>query len=173
MGVTSHFSDWTRFSLTPAEGKEVFARILAGADGSPRVLVSTRNLPALIEACAAEAHRVQDSLPGASAHARPDLPTAFVAARDPLEQQLCDLWERLLGIKEIGILDDFFQLGGDSLLGTRLLSQIRETWRVGVTMQNLFESPTVAHLAECIRALNSNQTEGPPSSDADEETGRI
>lgn len=173
MGVTSHFSDWTRFSLTPAEGKEVFARILAGADGSPRVLVSTRNLPALIGACAAEAHRVQALLPGPPAHARPDLPSAFVAARDPLEQQLCDLWERLLGIKEIGILDDFFQLGGDSLLGTRLLSQIRETWRVGVSMQNLFESPTVAHLAECIRALNSNQTEGPPSSDADEETGRI
>jgi amino acid adenylation domain-containing protein len=72
---------------------------------------------------------------------------AFVEPSTALEQLLASMWKDLLHVPRVGVTDDFFLLGGHSLVATRLLSRIRETLQGGVTMRELFDRPTVQALA--------------------------
>ncbi|MEH1914628.1 type I polyketide synthase [Nostoc sp.] len=80
-------------------------------------------------------------------HSRPDLPNSYVAPRNKIEQKIADIWEELLGIKQVGIHDNFFKLGGDSLIAVQVLSRIRNIFSIRLSVANLFESPTIAEIA--------------------------
>ncbi|GAX45460.1 beta-ketoacyl synthase [Tolypothrix sp. NIES-4075] len=80
-------------------------------------------------------------------HSRPDLPNAYVAVRDETEQKIATIWQELLGVKQIGINDNFFQLGGDSLIAVQVVSRLRNTFSTQLTVTNLFEAPTIAEIA--------------------------
>jgi amino acid adenylation domain-containing protein len=75
-----------------------------------------------------------------------------VAPRDPVEEALAELWAAELGRERVGIHDDFFALGGHSLLGARLIARIRETFGADLELRRLFQTPTVAGLAEALRS---------------------
>jgi thioesterase domain-containing protein/acyl carrier protein len=76
---------------------------------------------------------------------------AFVAPRSPLEHQIAGIWEGLFGIAPIGASDDFFDLGGDSLLAAALASAIEETCGRSLAPAVLLEAPTVETLAAALR----------------------
>lgn len=75
--------------------------------------------------------------------------------RARLELELVALWEELLGVGPIGVEDDFFALGGNSLLATRLVARLRSGHAVKLTVSSVFEHPTVAGLAGYLRGLLS------------------
>ncbi|SPP65499.1 non-ribosomal peptide synthetase [Nitrospira lenta] len=77
--------------------------------------------------------------------------TASVRARDPIEQGLLDIWRDVLGERTIDIHQNFFAMGGHSLLATQVISRIREVFRVELPLRSMFESPTIAGVAELIR----------------------
>jgi amino acid adenylation domain-containing protein len=74
----------------------------------------------------------------------------YVAPRTPLEESLARIWAELLEVERVGIHDSFFDLGGHSLLTTRLVSRIRDAFQLEVPLQTFFEDPTVAGMAEGI-----------------------
>ena len=69
-----------------------------------------------------------------------------------IEHRLARLWENVLGIERVGVHDDFFALGGHSLMAIRLFSQIEAEFGRKLPITLLFESPTIAHLAQALRA---------------------
>jgi len=133
-----------------AEGIEALRRILARVE-LPQVLVSVRDL----DLVAAEARGLDaDGLLAAlesqevsgERQPRPELATAHVAPRNPVERQLAAIWQDLLGIEGVGVHDDFFELGGDSVVGLRIVARARERG-LALTPGQLFENPTIAGLA--------------------------
>ena len=70
----------------------------------------------------------------------------YAGPRTPVEEMLVEIWQEVLHVERVGIHDDFFELGGDSLLVTRILAQIREKLKVEVAVRMIFELPTVLEL---------------------------
>lgn len=68
------------------------------------------------------------------------------------ESKLAEIWARVLGVGLVGIHDDFFRLGGDSILATQVISQVRSVFNVELSPASLFEMPTIAELARSIQA---------------------
>jgi len=66
------------------------------------------------------------------------------------EVQLCKIWQELLAVQRVGRYDNFFQLGGHSLLSMQLISRLRDTFQIELPLRTLFESSTVVGLAEQI-----------------------
>jgi non-ribosomal peptide synthetase component F/acyl carrier protein len=83
---------------------------------------------------------------------------SYVAPRTPMERQLAEILTELLAIDRAGIHDSFFELGGFSLLATRLASRIRETFDVELSLRDVFASPTVDRLAQTIVRLQGEQS---------------
>ena len=77
----------------------------------------------------------------------------YVAPRTVVEEVLVGLWEDVFGVKQVGVYDDFFELGGHSLLATQLMSRVRQSFGVEVALRRIFETPTIAALAENIEEL--------------------
>jgi amino acid adenylation domain-containing protein len=75
----------------------------------------------------------------------------FLPPRDNLEFQLTELWGDVLGVKDVGVRDDFFSLGGHSLMAVRLMARIREQYGRALPLSALFQDPTVERLASILR----------------------
>jgi acyl carrier protein len=63
------------------------------------------------------------------------------------------IWAGILGRTQVGIHDNFFELGGHSLIATRIISRVREAFQIELPLRTLFESPTIARLAEKVDAV--------------------
>ncbi|MGK5675861.1 acyltransferase domain-containing protein, partial [Micromonospora sp. URMC 106] len=100
---------------------------------------------------------------GSTLHQRPHLTTEYVAPRDDLEESIAAAWRELLGFETVGVHDNFFALGGSSLLTTRLVTRLRERFAVDLPLEELFKAHTIAAQATIIRALQ----DGAPATGAD------
>ncbi|HIK04822.1 MAG TPA: amino acid adenylation domain-containing protein [Trichormus sp. M33_DOE_039] len=74
-----------------------------------------------------------------------------IAPRDSLELQLTQIWSEVLGVDWVGIHDNFFEIGGHSLLAVRLMAQIQQKLRKQLPLASLFQNPTVEALANLLR----------------------
>ncbi|MGE5402693.1 MAG: amino acid adenylation domain-containing protein [Ignavibacteriales bacterium] len=73
---------------------------------------------------------------------------------DILEEKLCEIWKELLQVERIGLTDNFFKLGGHSLIAIRLTSRIHKEFNIEINIWEVFQYPTVASLAKLIRSKN-------------------
>jgi len=80
--------------------------------------------------------------------------------RDELESYIAQLWESFLGFEQIGIHSNFFDINGDSLTATQMITRLQKIYPVEITLQRFFENPTIAHLAEVIRELLLEKVKG-------------
>jgi amino acid adenylation domain-containing protein len=97
----------------------------------------------------------------------------YEAPRTPLEQQIADIWATVLRLDRVSIHSNFFELGGHSLLATQVIARLRKTLNLNITLRNLFELPTVAKLADKLKAMqwashNSERLESSSNSDYEE-----
>ncbi|MFI9275595.1 amino acid adenylation domain-containing protein [Kitasatospora sp. NPDC052896] len=86
---------------------------------------------------------------------RPELGTGYLAPRTGTEAMLAGLWEELLGISPVGVHDRFLDLGGQSLIATRLCARLRKLTGAELTPAELLASPTVAQLAAALPAATA------------------
>jgi surfactin family lipopeptide synthetase C len=77
-----------------------------------------------------------------------------IAPRDEWEHRLLQIWEELLEARPIGVRDDFFEMGGHSLLSVRLVAQIQRKLGRRISMAQLYEEPTIEHLAQLLRSAS-------------------
>ncbi|MDC0706903.1 amino acid adenylation domain-containing protein [Stigmatella sp. ncwal1] len=86
-----------------------------------------------------------------------------VAPRNQTEELVAGIWGELLGVDKVGVHDNFFDLGGHSLMATQVLSRIRDTLHVELAVSQLFKFPTVAGLAQLLASASDSQgPQAPP-----------
>ncbi len=142
------------FSMTPEEGVEAFAAMMSIAY-HPQLVNSTgaleKRLSQWIDKKVAESQQ--------ALYERPDLESDYIAPRNEVEEKLVAIWQQVLGIEQIGIEDNFFDLGGDSLVVTRVISEIRKIFSVNesaLSIKEFFEKPIISQLSEKIAAELEN-----------------
>jgi acyl transferase domain-containing protein len=143
--------------ISAAEAMEVFDRIVSTPGLPAHVVVSSRSLSAMrrlirdLDPVRLAAEAEQLALP-ATSHPRPALDTDFVAATTEAELGIASIWQEVLGVDGIGIHDDFFALGGDSLAAVQIGAKIRARFGVELALRDFFDRPTVANAATVLAA---------------------
>ncbi|HLJ26306.1 MAG TPA: amino acid adenylation domain-containing protein [Candidatus Angelobacter sp.] len=98
---------------------------------------------------------------------QPDVDTSereYVTPRNPTEETLCRLWQEVLQRERVGIHDNFFKIGGHSLRAAQVAARMRESFKVEIPLRRMFESPTIAQLAQVIdQAVQTGGVNGAPS----------
>jgi malonyl CoA-acyl carrier protein transacylase/acyl carrier protein len=150
--LNSKIREHLQYGILPQEGVEAFRRILSHAV-LPQIIVSPRDIQLLRTGPLPLHLDLEDgSLALSRRQPRPHLQTAYVAPRNEMEQQIAAIWQKMLGIEHIGIQDNFFAAGGDSLMGLRTINELRKAFRVDLSL-SLFlkETPTIEGIAKVIR----------------------
>jgi thioesterase domain-containing protein/SAM-dependent methyltransferase len=107
---------------------------------------------------AAEPARERRATVSPSTHPRPPLAQPYVAPRTAMERQLAVICQELLGVAQVGVHDDFFELGADSLITLRLTERIRQELGLEVPQHVAFRGATIERMA---RAIEGEPDEGP------------
>jgi thioester reductase-like protein len=81
------------------------------------------------------------------AHDRPQLQVDYVAPRTRLEERIASAWREVFGVREVGVYDSFYELGGTSLMAPRLVFKLRDRLQAEVPLDALYDAPTIADLA--------------------------
>ena len=150
-----------RLALTPEEGMAAFERIFANP-GFGQLVVSTGNLQKRLERWVKGLQREESVAEQEKPmHDRPELPYEFVEPQNELQEKIAVVWRKLLGIQNIGINDNFFDLGGNSLMGTQLISELRSTFQVELPLRALFEDPTISGVAKIIEQETTQKEAAP------------
>jgi acyl-coenzyme A synthetase/AMP-(fatty) acid ligase/acyl carrier protein len=89
---------------------------------------------------------------------RPDLDSSFVAPATPVEKILAEIWAEALSMTEIGVDDNFFDLGGHSLTATGIIARVLQSFQLELPIKALFDFPTIAEMAKFIAQLQAKLT---------------
>jgi hypothetical protein len=106
------------------------------------------------------------ALPAPDYNATREANAVFVGPRTPLEAKLAKIWQEVLGVERVGIHDNFLALGGESLLALRIVNRLRGMLSENISLAVIFDSPTVALLAETLQKTYPHAVDGVPADQA-------
>lgn len=140
--------------MAGAEAQDVFGRIMHGWT-SPQVIVSVRDCSFLVRQ---STETVLSRVAGFTTHNRDANYVVLRAKADhsadvTIEEKVTCVWQHILGIDHVGLHDDFFILGGESLAALQILNRVQDLFGMEVSLKKFFEQPTVAGLSEHIRRM--------------------
>jgi len=138
-------------ALTEAEVGLVFERVLvAGMAG--RVVVSTSDLADRLkrEASVTSPGSQGQAWKVLARHARPQMAGPYAPPRSEIELAIASVWESMLGIEPIGIDDNFFDMGGNSLTAVSTMVELKKELRRSISVAKLYQKPTIRNLAELL-----------------------
>jgi len=140
-----------KLAMSPEEGMETFDRILSQSVAN-QIIVSAGSLQHRISKWVQlESLRSnEDTAKTQTTYSRPNLLNPYVAPQTPLEEKIARIWETFFGFEKLGVQDDFFELGGDSLKAMIVLSKIQKELSVAVPITEFFRNPQVEGLAQFI-----------------------
>jgi phthiocerol/phenolphthiocerol synthesis type-I polyketide synthase E len=140
-----------RTGISPAEGIEVFRRILAHP-WTPQIVVSPNDLLEVVAATEAyrppqlDRQKEDRAAQSGPRHDRPELSTPYAPPEAGLQARLAEIWRELLGFQDVGIHDNFFELGGDSVLAIQILARARKEG-IEISPGEIFEHQTISELS--------------------------
>ena len=164
--VSADFAFQVSLGILPSEGFEVLERALASGKTQP--IVSSITLETLIDKAERRRHASQHA--GVQLFDRPDLDTDYVAPESDTERRLAQCWSELLGVERVGVHDNFFDIGGHSLIAVRLFRMIHQNFGMELPISVLFRAPTIAACAALIdeqmpanaQGSSKERADGPP-----------
>jgi acyl carrier protein len=86
----------------------------------------------------------------------------YVAPKTEVERRIADIWQEVLGVEQVGLHDNFYDLGGHSLMGMQLLSRLREAFPLDISVSDFFDALTIEELAKRIEELLVKKVEELP-----------
>ena len=157
---TLNESELLEYGLLPREGAAVFQYILGSK--LPQVVISTRDfMPRReLQYTLRESAVLEESellKPRGSMRPRPGMTTPYAAPTNEIETVMAQIWQDFLGMEQVGIDDDFFQLGGDSLKAITITSKIHQALHVKVPLAEIFNTPYIRGLAGYIRGAEKDR----------------
>ncbi|HYO12891.1 MAG TPA: amino acid adenylation domain-containing protein, partial [Thermoanaerobaculia bacterium] len=87
---------------------------------------------------------------------------AFASPKTEEERRMAAIWTEVLGVAQVGLHDDFFRLGGHSLLVARVIARLRRDFEVDLPLRSLFQAPTIARLLELVRRSSQSELQRTP-----------
>ena len=133
------------WSIPLRQALDIFQELLQRADLPRHVVVSSRPLEAASDGRDAPVfgHKSSAEIERKSSE-------VYRAPTGPLEERMAEIWQRLLSVAAVGVDDDFFEMGGDSISAIQILSRIRRDFQVGLPPSAVLENPTVAQLSDVV-----------------------
>lgn len=147
-----------KLSMTPEEGSDVFSIILSFV-GIYQIAVSTGDLYTRLKRWVnrnEENSNTQQNNVNDQRTKTKNATEILAPPNDDVQRVIADVWCDLLGIEKIGIHDNFFDLGGHSLMVTQLLSRIRSLFKIDLPLKKLFEKPTIEEISKMIVEMESH-----------------
>ncbi|PZF95305.1 type I polyketide synthase, partial [Micromonospora deserti] len=138
--------------IRPVDGAEAFRRSLTAGLGA-QVVIATRAVADIRRRAGRVTAESLENEPESNRSAPTVTGGASAAPSTELEKTIAQVWRDGLGVAEVGVDDDFFSLGGNSLVAVQLIAAMRKATGVRLPMRSLFETPTVAGLAARIEEL--------------------
>jgi acyl transferase domain-containing protein/thioesterase domain-containing protein len=153
------FFDALKAGIDAPSGMQALDRVLGADANAPAVLtVSSMDLARLVS----EQDRAVSQLESGPnvKFERPNLSSDYVEPTDEIEKQLAEWWQDLLGVGKVGVMDDFFEVGGHSLVAVRLFTRIKKKWSLEYPLSLLFEAPTIRSCADILRQEIETEADG-------------
>lgn len=142
-----------REAITPAEGLIAFDRVMTQTEAE-QVIASSVDVEVWRRKLNLEAQRLSrgDSDEDSQTFSRPPLASDFKPPLPGIETKLAAIWSKLLGVRDLGAIDDFFELGGNSLIAVRFFARARKDFGVSLPVSSLFQAPTIRQLHKAMVA---------------------
>src|ERR1017187_9769215 len=148
------------FVMWPQEGAEAFRRVL-GSTTANYLLNSTADLQSRLDQWIyrkdLREKKVAKRRGAPSYYSRPNLSTAYTAANNETEERVARVLQDVLGIEKVGLHDNYFEMGGNSLVALQVIAELQREFDVHLSPIAIFEAPTVSEMAKMVCPVKGKQ----------------